>query len=264
MKKDRAAFLLVFLFMLGSCYTEPEIISDSYTPQVNPLTGTWRAEDGGYWVFKGDGTGGRAEDETAEPEDTFSYLYWQGRGAGVKPSQGLNTLVTAGGDSSDAAAATVKQYIFTQNSNGTVTLTPQNLELQGNDYYRVTPDTAAAFTLTRVSGGAGALSLNNPLIGEWHADWNGSEHDGSVPTWSYKFRTDGTVRTYHHGLHQFDNGYLVRNKVLVLLGEWRFDNSLGYTSSTITLGADGNFTAKEFHHGALEWVFRRVDAAVWK
>ncbi|MDR1955372.1 MAG: hypothetical protein LBQ30_00785 [Treponema sp.] len=234
---------------------------DPHTPLVNPFIGSWQAGDGVYWVFREDGTGGTGS-ALSEVGDDYSYLIWYGQGLGTNVKH--NTLVTAGGDTNSAASAEIKQYRFAVNS-ATITLIPQILTLGTNDYYTIQDDTAHPITLTRQGAAVEKpLSLSNDLIGEWHADWDGEHNTDGNTTWSYKFRTDGTARTYHHAMHQFDNGYLLRGKVLVILGEWRFSDTFGYTASTVTPVVNGRFTAQEHHHGALNWDFQHVASAEWK
>jgi hypothetical protein len=261
----RISCALAIMFTAGCAFgggAAEGTAEDKHTAAANPFTGSWQGSDGGFYLFREDGTGGISASNGGQLTEEWSYLFWYGQGRGNLPRNA--TLVWAGGDTSDAAAATIKQFIFTV-SGETITLIPQTLSLGSNDYYTISPRPDEALTLTRAGAGeTKPLVLDNPLIGEWHADWNGQDHDGSKPTWSYKFRPDGTVRTYHHGLHQFDNAYLLRGDTLVILGEWRFNDTFGFTASTITRGADGNFTAKEFHHGALDWVFTRVQSAEWK
>jgi hypothetical protein len=243
--------VLGFALGLSGCKTRPDPAApDPHQTQSNPLIGVWRAEDG-YCHFREDGTGGTAAGPGAPlPADEYSFLFWRGQGLGVAASAGVNHLVTAGGDTSAAAAAEVKRYTVVENGDGSVTLSPQG---------------GSPLTLTRVSGAGGSLVLDKPFAGEWHAVWNGAH--GNENTWSFKFREDGTVRTYHHGMHQFDNAYLVRGNVMALLGEWRFDGSFGLKYMTFNVEDSGHITAQEEPaDGAagLSWDFRRVDAAEWK
>jgi hypothetical protein len=242
---------------LYGCKTKPDPIpQDTHQPLNNPLVGVWRAGDLCYY-FREDGTGGTAVAPDAAPDaalnaapDDYSFLFWRGQGLGVAASAGVNHLITIGGDTSSAAAAVVTRYTFVENGDGSVTLTPR-----GGD----------SLNLSRVSGAGKPLALGNPFIGEWHALWNGAHGDEN--TWSFKFREDGTLRAYHHGMHQFDNGYLVRGSVMALLGEWRFDGSFDLKYMTFAAQEDGSVTAREESaDGAegLSWDFRRVNTAVWK
>lgn len=246
-KEVRAALigLSLAVLCLSGCKTRSDPIPDPYRIQDNPLVGVWKA-GGAYYVFREDGTGGIGG---AEPlGDEFSFLFWRGRGLGVAASAGINHLVRVGGDTSTAAAATVKRYTALENGGFT-------LEAAGE----------APLTLSRESGSARPLSLDNPFIGEWHATWNGVH--GEESRWSFKFREDGTVRAYHHGMHQFDNAYLVRGKVMALLGEWRFDGAFGLKYMTFTVEDGDHITAQEEpadNAPGLSWDFRRVEAAVWK
>jgi hypothetical protein len=251
--------------LLGACYSEPEVKPDSHSALVNPFVGKWQAGED-YYEYREDGTGGASSTRDGPFGDEFSYFIWYGEGLGNLAKH--NTLVTAGGDAAGLTAsnAEINQYAFTVNPNGTITVTPQTLTgPQSNGTYKVEPNPAAAQVYTPAGAPqAKPLSVDNPLIGEWHAVWNGVEHDGSNSTWSYKFRTDGTVRTYHHGLHQFDNGYLLRGNILVILGEWRFNDNFGYISSTVTVKDGGSIAADEKDHGELHWDFTRVTTAEWK
>jgi hypothetical protein len=251
--------------LLVSCYSEPQIKADPHTSLVNPFVGKWQTGSE-YYEFREDGTGGISSNLNGPFSNDFSYFIWYGQGLGNLAKH--NSLVTARGDPAEltTANAEIKQYNFTVNSGGTITVTPQTLTgPQSNGTYKVEPDTAAARVYSPVgSAQAKPLNVDNPFIGEWHAVWSGEEHDGSNSTWSYKFRTDNTVRTYHHGLHQFDNGYLIRGQVLVILGEWRFNDNFGYISSTFTIQADDSISINEQDHGGLHWDFTRVDAAEWK
>jgi hypothetical protein len=243
---------------LFSCKTRPDPAApDPHETLVNPLVGVWReGNTGSYYFFRQDGTGGTAVSPDAAPTaapDDYSFLFWRGQGLGVAASRGINHLVTIGGDTSNAASATVRHYTFVENSGGSITVTP------------LAPPGSPPVEWTRAGGSAAPLSLDNPFLGEWHALWNGAHGDAN--TWSFKFRKDGTVRTYHHGLHQFDNGYLVRGKVMALLGEWRFDGQfdLKYMSFSLQTG-NGIGAHEEPADGApgLQWDFERVEAALWK
>jgi hypothetical protein len=236
---------------LSGCKTRPDPVApDSHQPQNNPLIGVWQEENtGNYYFFREDGTGGIAAVPNAAPDD-YSFLFWQGQGQGVAASRGVNHLVTIGGDTSEAAAAAVTRYTVTETGVDSVTLNPA--------------DGAAAIHLTRISGAGAPLSLHNPFLGEWHALWNGTH--GNENTWSFKFREDGAVRTYHHGMHQFDNAYLVRGNVMALLGEWRFDGSFDLKYMTFSVNGEELAAQEAPSDGAdgLSWVFTRVNAAEWK
>jgi hypothetical protein len=236
---------------LSGCKTKPDPAApDSHQPLNNPLVGVWQAENSGnYYFFREDGTGGIAADISAAPDD-YSFLFWRGQGLGIAASTGVNHLVTIGGDTTGAASAVVTRYTLTENSGNSLTLHPA--------------DRGTAINLSRTSGAGAPLSLDNPFIGEWHALWNGAHGDNN--TWSFKFREDGTVRAYHHGLHQFDNAYLVRGNLMALLGEWRFDGSFDLKYMTFAVDGDGLSAHEAPADGApgLRWDFSRVDAAVWK
>jgi hypothetical protein len=234
---------------LSGCKTKPDpAAADSHRPLDNPLTGVWQDEStGNYHFFREDGTGGIAADPNAAPDD-YSFLVWQGQGLGVAASAGVNHLVTIGGDTSDAGTAAVTRCTFVEDGGG-LTVTPQG---------------GAPIRLVRIRGAGVSLSLDNPFLGEWHALWNGAH--GNENTWSFKFREDGSVRTYHHGMHQFDNAYLVRGKVMALLGEWRFDGKFDLKYMTFTVNGEEIAAREAPADGApgLHWVFTRVSAAEWK
>jgi hypothetical protein len=253
-----------FVLVFAACYTEPGIKVDTHIPPVNPFAGVWQAGND-YYVFKNDGTGGISASNTGTPlAGEFSYFVWYGQGAGVPGKR--NTLITAAGDIStiNRDTAVIRQYRFTENSDGTITVIPRTLTGPKANGTFDASDGSTVMTFTRQSGEAAVLAVDNPFIGEWHAVWNGAEHDGSQNLWSWKFRNDGTVRAYHHGLHQFDNGYLTRGGLLVILGEWRWDDTFGYISSTYTVNADGGIRAVEKDHGEISWDFKSVETAEWK
>jgi hypothetical protein len=234
---------------LSGCKTKPDPVTpDPHQVQNNPLIGVWQdGTTGNYYVFREDGTGGIAAAPNAVPDD-YSFLFWQGQGLGVAASAGVNHLVTIGDDTSEADTATVTRYTVVENG----------------DYLTITQEGKAPVTLTRISGAGLPLSLNNPFLGEWHALWNGTHGDEN--TWSFKFREDGTVRTYHHGMHQFDNAYLVRGNVMALLGEWRFDGNFDLKYMTFAVKGE-EISAQEMPADGvpgLSWVFKRVSAAEWK
>jgi hypothetical protein len=238
-------------FCLYGCKTRPDPgAPDLHQPQNNPLVGVWQEEDSGdYYFFREDGTGGIAGTPDAAP-DYYSFLFWQSRGLGVAASKGTNHLATIGGDTSEASLAEVRRYTFVEHD-GALTLTSQE---------------GAPLRLVRIEGAGVPLSLDNPFMGEWLAAWDGTHGDESA--WSFKFREDGTVRTYHHGMHQFDNAYLVRGNVMALLGEWRFDGAFDLKYMTFSVNGEGDGIAAQEEPAdnapGLSWVFKRVSAAEWK
>ncbi|MDR2070588.1 MAG: hypothetical protein LBP81_04105 [Treponema sp.] len=249
----RAVFigLSMAVLCLSSCKTKPDPgAPDPRQPQNNPLIGVWQdGNAGNYYFFREDGTGGIAAAPGAAPDD-YSFLFWRGQGLGVAASGGINHLVTISGDTSGAASATIKRYTVEETGGDSITISPQG---------------EAPVTLSRRSGSGVPLSLNNSFIGEWHALWNGTHGDENA--WSFKFREDGTVLTYHHGMHQFDNAYLVRGSVMALLGEWRFDGNFDLKYMTFTVQNPDSITAQEEPaDGApgLSWAFNRISAAEWK
>ncbi|GAB6391457.1 MAG: hypothetical protein MdMp014T_0830 [Treponematales bacterium] len=92
--------------------------------------------------------------------------------------------------------------------------------------------------------------------------WNGANHGGGLGTWSFLYRPDGTVKAYHHGLHQFENGCLVRNNILVIIGEWRFHPALPLNIAALTvIGPDAVFAGET---GGTTWDYTRKDKPKWK
>jgi hypothetical protein len=87
------------------------------------------------------------------------------------------------------------------------------------------------------------------------------EHSGL--TWSIKYRADGTVKTYHHSSHQFENAYALQGNTLVLFGEHRFTNLV---IAEITQLENGTWQVSETQSTPppAEWVYTKVAAAKWK
>ncbi|MDR2575422.1 MAG: hypothetical protein LBC52_03165 [Treponema sp.] len=212
----------------------------------NIFVGTWKLNNGVYYRFNADGTGGISESPEGNLIENFSFLSWDG--TGITPNYPRqNTLLLASGPGNSTQDLTVKLYSYTA-SGDTVTAQDSN----GNQ-----------LVFTRISGGPAALNvLPHPLLGQWEAKWNGSNHDGALGTWSFLYRPDGTVKTYHHRLHQFDNAYLVRGNVLIILGEWRFHPSFPVIIGNITeKGKDSVFVREA---GGTTWDYKRKTNAVWK
>jgi len=217
----------------------------------NIFVGQWRLNTGAYYRFNADGTGSISESpegnfrEGSFIED-FSFLSWEG--TGITPDYPRqNTLLLAGGSGNSPQDVTVKLYSYT--------VSGDTIKLQDSDGNQL--------VFTRVSGTPAPLNiLPHPLLGQWEAKWNGGNHDGALGTWSFLYRPDGTVKTYHHRLHQFDNAYLVRGNVLVILGEWRFHPAFPVVIGGIAVkGKDVVFVSET---GGTTWDYRKKANAVWK
>jgi hypothetical protein len=100
------------------------------------------------------------------------------------------------------------------------------------------------------------------LLGEWEAKWNGQNHSGALGTWSFLYRADGTVKAYHHRLHQFENAYLVRGNLLVIIGEWRFHPSLPVNATLFSVRDSSRLFAHET--GGTTWDYTRKNKVRWK
>jgi hypothetical protein len=241
----KTLLLLLAALCLAACKEEPDLPADPHVPLINPFIGVWKA-GGEYWQFRPDGTGGRAVTEVGPFPDDFSFFVYAGQDVQTAPPEG--TLVIL--DDSGGAGVVVTRYVFSIVQNQAALTLPPSLE--------------PSFTLERVSGVPHALNMTNQLIGEWSADWTGSNHDGALGTWSFKYRTDGTVKTYHHGLHQFENGYVMRGNILVIFGAWRF--SIAPVIAEINNTGVGKWDASETQVSPppVEWFYTKVAAAEWK
>jgi hypothetical protein len=208
----------------------------------------WSCNDGAFYRFNTDGTGGIAATTDAVFADDFSFLVWSG--TGVTPGYArLNTLAVVSGDTTDPAKALLRLYSYTV-SGSVITA-------------RETGTTGALLSFTRVSGEPAPLDIkSHALLGRWEARWNGENHSGALGTWSFWYRPDGTVRTYHHGLHQFDNAYLIRGGVLLIIGEWRFHPSLPVNMASLSVQNADAVSARET--GGTSWDYVRKENAKWK
>jgi len=233
--------LAVFAQPVLSAKGKPE----EHIPVVNPFIGVWQTSGGEYWRFNIDGTGGVAAKPDGPFADDFSFLVWVGTGITPRyPRQ--NTLAIARGGETDPAKLNVELYSYTLGE-GTAVLKRDGSEL----------------TLTRISGSPAPLELApNPMLGSWEAKWNGNNHDGALGTWSFLYRSDGTVKTYHHKLHQFENAYLVRNNILLIIGEWRFHPALPLNLAALTVTCPETVFAKETN--GTTWDYDRNDKPLWK
>ena len=242
MEKALSFFLLAAL-CLTACKKEPDLPADPHVSLVNPFIGVWTV-GGEYWQFRSDGTGGRAATEAGPFPDDFSFFVYAGQDVQTAPSEGSLVII----DDSSGAGVVVTRYVFSIARNqATLTLPPS-------------PE--PSFTLERVSGAPHTLSLTNQLIGEWTAQWTGSHGDNV--TWSLKYRTDGTVKTYHHGLHQFENGCALRGNTLVIFGAWRFGIEPVIAHILKRENGAWQVTETQSNPAPVEWVYTKVAAAEWK
>jgi len=212
----------------------------------NIFVGQWKVDTGGYYRFNADGTGGISQSPEGGFIEEFSFLFWEG--TGVTPNYPrLNTLLLAGGSGNSPQDITIKLYSCTV-SDGTVTVQDSD----GNQ-----------LVFTRIAGTPVPLNVRpHPLLGQWEAKWNGGNHDGALGTWSMLYRPDGTVRTYHHRLHQFDNAYLIRGNILIIIGEWRFHPSFPVNIGIISEKGKNAVFVREV--GGTTWDYKKKDKVVWK
>jgi len=221
----------------------------------NIFVGRWMVDTGVYYRFNADGTGGISQSPDGNFIEDFSFLSWEG--TGITPGYPRsNTLLLAGGSGSSAQDITVKLYTYTESGD-----TVRAQDGEGN-----------RLVFTRIAGSPAPLDIRpHPLLGEWEARWNGGNHDGSLGTWSFLYRPDGTVKTYHHRLHQFDNAYLVRGNILVILGEWRFHPSLPVNIGVITESGRNSVVVREAGTTVVgttvvptTWNYRKRNKVVWR
>ena len=252
-------FLLpaALVLCLAVCKEEPDLPPDPHVPLVNTFIGVWKA-DTQYWQFKTDGTGGRAVTETGPFPDAFSFFVYAGQDVRTAPSQGSLLIL-------EGSPINITRYEFSI-VNNQATLN----HIGGGG--------GVSVPLERVSGSPQALSLTNPLIGEWTTKWstNGSTWGTGINRWSLKYRADGTVKTYHHSAgHQFENGYGLRGNTLVTFGSLRFGGLPATNNApvlaTLTPQIDGTWRVKELQTtlpatgtNLVEWIYTKVDAAQWK
>ena len=230
---------------LAACKKEPDLPDDPHVPPVNSFIGVWEDAEGEYWQFRPDGTGGRAAAETGpfpgeDDVKSFSFLFFNGEGP--KDNVAPPSLLILEGSPLEVTC-----YTFS---------------IAGNQA-ALSPAAGNPITLERVSGAPQVISLTNPLIGEWSAFWNGVNHDGAIALWSLKYYADGTVKTYHHGLHQFENAYALRGNTLVLFGELRF--GIAPVIAEIDFQGNGKFQAQEKQPDPppADWDYTKVAAAKW-
>jgi hypothetical protein len=211
------------------------------------FVGLWSVDDGArYYRFYADGTGGVSETPEGKFIEEFSFLSWNGTGQtpGYPRS---NTLLLAVGPG--ASPQDITAWLYSYAGDG--------------DTVRAEDGAGNELILTRIAGSPAPLRVRpHPLLGQWEARWNGGNHDGALGTWSFLYRPDGTVRAYHHGLHQFDNAYLVRGKVLFIVGEWRFHPAFPVNAAEITVKDGDSVFVREA--GGTTWDYRKKAAALWK
>jgi len=224
-------------------------------PVDNPFIGTWQAGATEYWQFRTDGTGSKVTKGNGGPDkgpflDDFSFLVF------VNPTSGVKTLVMMS-ENDDPATNSADPFTFERYTFAIVgdeaTLTP------------VPADTDV--TLERLSGSPQPLSLKNPIIGEWSADWDGPMGF----TWSFKFRADGTTKALNQTPgHQGEIVYALRGDVLVLFGTGIPRYGTNPVTSRIRILGSGKFEARETKTfgpvsagNKANWLYTKVAAAVW-
>jgi len=212
----------------------------------NNFVGQWKLDLGGYYRFNTDGTGGISETPDGSVIEDFSFLTWEG--TGITPGYPkLNTLLIATGPGTSPTDITLTLYSYTENGD---TITVQDSD--GNQ-----------LVFTRIEGSPAPLEVRpHPLMGQWQVKWNGGNHDGALGTWSMLYRPDGTVKTYHHRLHQFDNAYLVRGNIVVIIGEWRFHPSFPVNVGVITPKGKNAVFVREA--GGTTWNYTKKAKVAWK
>jgi len=249
----RALFLLltVTVLCLAVCKVEPDLPADPHVPLVNPFIGVWKDDMGmsaQYWQFKTDGTGGKADTQSGPFSNDFSFFYFDGKGTYQRAGPSLLIL---------------------EDSNGTVNVTRYAFEIDGNQAMLIeAPGFENIITLEKVNVSPQVLNVTNPLIGEWSAEWSWPDSDDPTHidgTWSLKYYSDGTVKTYHHppSDHQFENGYALRGNTLVIFGTLRFMNPI---IAEINQLENGKWFVQETQErpGPATWTYTKVNAAKWK
>jgi hypothetical protein len=213
----------------------------------NIFVGQWRLDTGDYYRFNTDGTGGVSKSPNGDFIEQFSFLTWEGTGITTGYPK-VKSLLLVSGQGNSPQDITMKLYSYTQESGGV-------LRLQNGEENQL--------VFTRVEGSPAPLDIRpHPLLGQWEARWNGGNHDGALGTWSFLYRPDGTVKAYHHRLHQFDNAYLVRGNVLVIIGEWRFHPAFPVNVGVISVkGKDGVFVQEA---GGTTWDYKKKNRVAWK
>ena len=239
MMRQTLLLLLAAALCLTACKREPDLPADPHVPLVNPFTGVWNA-GGEYWQFRPDGTGGRAATQAGPFPNSFSFFVYAGQDVQTTPSEGSLLILDADVTCYEFSIAHNQAALTSVGGRGGVSI-----------------------ILDHVSGDPQVLNLTtNLLIGEWSADWTGSEHG---LTWSLKYRADGTVKAFHHQAgHQFENAYALRGNTLVIYGAWRF--SIAPVIAELSQQGDGTWrlTETQSNPEPAEWVYTKVAAAEWK
>jgi len=212
----------------------------------NIFVGQWKLDTDVYYRFNTDGTGGIAQSPDGNVVEEFSFLTWEG--TGITPGYPRsNTLLLVSGSGNSPQDVTLKLYSYTESG----------------DTVRAQDGGGNQLVFTRIAGTLAPLDIRpHPLLGQWEAKWDGGNHDGALGTWSFLYRPDGTVKAYHHRLHQFDNAYLVRGNVLIILGEWRFHPAFPVNVGAITVkGKDAVFVREA---GGTSWDYKKKSRVAWK
>jgi hypothetical protein len=229
-----SVFCTVMFFLSASLFAQ------------NIFVGQWRTDTGVYYRFNTDGTGGVSASPDGSFTTEFSFLSWEGTGI-TTGYPAVNSLLLASGSGNTAQDIEMKLYSYTE-SGDTVTV-------QDGDGNQI--------VFTRIAGNHAPLNIRpHPLLGQWEARWNGGNHDGALGTWSFLYRPDGTVKAYHHRLHQFENAYLVRGNVLVILGEWRFHPNFPLNVGTITVTGRNTVFVQEI--GGTTWNYQKKSRVAWR
>jgi hypothetical protein len=248
MKQTLFLLLAALTLCLAVCKVEPDLPADPHVPLVNPFVGVWEA-NGQYWQFRTGGTGGKANTQSGPFPDTFSFFINAGQDVQTAPSEG--------------------SIFILEDSGGAVSVTRYRFTIEGNQAELRESPGENIITLERINVSPQVLNVTNPLIGEWSADWSwpGEDHDGG--TWSLKYRNDGTLKLYHHQVHQFENGYALRGNTLVIFGEFRFGRLTGVpVIAEINQLGNGKWNVQEIqtsaNQGPATWTYTKVNAAKWK
>jgi len=239
MLRQTLLLLLAALILCpAACKKEPDLPDDPHVPLVNPFTGVWKETETRYWQFRPDGTGGRAATQAGPFHNNFCFFVYAGQDVQAAPSEGSLVIL-----------------------DGSVGVTRYEFSIEGNRAALSPQPSEPPVTLERLSGGPQVLSLTNQLIGEWSADWSGSEHG---LTWSFKYRADGTVKAFHHQAgHQFENAYALRGNTLVIFGVWRF--GIAPVTGELSPLENGKWqlTETQSNPPPANWVYTKVAAAEW-
>ena len=213
----------------------------------NIFVGQWQLDTDIYYRFNTDGTGGISQSPNGAFSEEFSFLIWEG--TGITPGYPRqNTLLLASGPGNSPQDVTIKLYSYT---------------LDGGNTVRLQDGEEKTLVFTRIEGSPAPLDIRvHPLLGQWEAKWNGGNHDGALGTWSFLYRPDGTVKAYHHRLHQFDNAYLVRGNVLIIIGEWRFHPAFPVNVGVMSIKKKDSVFVQEA--GGTTWDYKKKSKVAWR